>query len=107
MVDLFNWALHCKSRTLQYFIRAVDLNAYHDATTGEIELKGVPGFIAQCVYECDSTLFTSSHDLKTAYMQYLEITGEGEKSMLKTRRRIWTYLTNKFFIDFWSKFHSS
>lgn len=71
--DLFNWAVHCKSENLRYFIRAVDLNSEFEKD----EARGYAGFIQDCVYRKPGE-FTDLNTLKEAFSNYCESTGESK-----------------------------
>jgi len=85
VVDILNWAVHTPQPLLRYFIRAIELNMIFESEVGGSELKAVPGFINACVYKASSTSFTTSADLETAYLSYLDSSGEGSIKFDKDR----------------------
>lgn len=72
-----NCAIYFKKSILRYFIRAIDLNALFEAESDRIELKGIPAFKNNCIYESKSEDFTPSVDLKKAYLNFLEASVDG------------------------------
>nr|YP_007890192.1 hypothetical protein L079_pgp017 [Pleodorina starrii]AFY64465.1 hypothetical protein [Pleodorina starrii] len=79
--DIFNWALHCKSDILPYFVRAVELKQIF--YQGRVESTGIPAFIRTCVFKLPGN-FLTLRDLKTAILEYLDQTGEDKELIKRT-----------------------
>jgi len=59
------------------------LNYFHEREAGT-ELTGMPAFISQCCYQ-NPDAFSAAPDLKTAYLNFLTLAGEGGNEIDKRR----------------------